>query len=69
MAKCYREAVPLLSVQPDNVDPAKTAMTPRSFLLYCYYGAMIHIGDEAPSQARSGCSASMHVHVHALTTT
>ena len=44
LAKCYNAAMPLLSSQPEKVDPAETAMTSRSFLLYCYYGAMIYIG-------------------------
>lgn len=55
MAKCYREALPLLATPPEHVDPAKTAMTPRSFLLYCYYGAMIHIGEGAPRKIIHAC--------------
>ena len=29
-----------------DVNPKKTAMTPKDLLLYCYYGGMIHIGQQ-----------------------
>lgn len=45
ISKSYSAALPLLDAQPANVDPSKTALTARSFLLYCYYGAMLHIGE------------------------
>lgn len=38
-------AVPVLESEVYDVDPAKTGMTPRDFLLYCYYGGLIHIGE------------------------
>ncbi len=34
----------VLEAEVYDVDPAKTGMTPRDFLLYCYYGGLIHIG-------------------------
>jgi hypothetical protein len=37
--------VPLLAGDLLQVDPAKTTLTPTDFLLYCYYGAMVCIGE------------------------
>ena len=40
--------VPILSEPMFDVNPKKTAMTPKDLLLYCYYGGMIHIGQHHP---------------------
>ena len=40
----YRAALPVLEAMPEYVDPPKTGMTATAFLLFCYYGALIHIG-------------------------
>ena len=44
MAKCYSAALPVLDQEFDDVDPKKTGMTARDFLLFCYYGGMIYTG-------------------------
>ncbi|KAK9809877.1 hypothetical protein WJX72_000853 [[Myrmecia] bisecta] len=51
LAKCYNSAVPILQADISDVDPAKTAMTPRDLMLYCYYGGLIHIGRKSYAQA------------------
>ena len=45
LTKCYSAAVPVLSEEVSEVDPSRTALTATDFLLYCYYGARIHIGE------------------------
>ncbi len=47
MAKCYSAAMPVLDQEFDDVDPKKTGMTARDFLLFCYYGGMIYTGGAA----------------------
>ena len=44
-------AAPVLEAEAYDVDPAKTGMTPRDFLLYCYYGGLIHIGVRQPQSS------------------
>ena len=44
LCKCYSAAASVLSVDACEVDPSKTALTSTDFLLYCYYGARVHIG-------------------------
>ncbi|CAK0785025.1 hypothetical protein CVIRNUC_008230 [Coccomyxa viridis] len=44
VAKCYSAAMPVLDQEFDDVDPKKTGMTARDFLLFCYYGGMIYTG-------------------------
>ena len=44
MAKCYSAALPVLDQEFDDVDPKKTGMTARDFLLFCYYGGIIYTG-------------------------
>lgn len=51
LSKCYLAAEPVLSSEACEVDPSKTALTATDFLLYCYYGARIHIGRKKYSQA------------------
>ena len=46
----------VLAVTPEHVDPARTGMTGTAFLLYCYYGALIHIG-ALKSESCQCCSA------------
>ena len=53
LTKCYNAAVPVLSEEVSEVDPSKTALTATDFLLYCYYGARIHIGESPSQYARS----------------
>jgi len=36
-----------------EVDPARTASTARDFLLYCYYGGMVHAGARRPGARRA----------------
>ena len=38
--------MPILAEPMFDVNPKKTAMTPKELLLYCYYGGMIHIGQQ-----------------------
>ena len=47
MAKCYSAALPVLDQEFDDVDPKKTGMTARDFLLFCYYGGIIYTGGAA----------------------
>ncbi|GBG42279.1 hypothetical protein CBR_g75710, partial [Chara braunii] len=44
LSKCYNAALPILDTDIFEVDPKKTALTPRDFLLYCYYGGTVYIG-------------------------
>lgn len=44
LAKCYKSALSTLEEQIFEIDPKKTGLTPRDFLLYCYYGGMLYIG-------------------------
>ena len=39
--------MPVLDQEFDDVDPKKTGMTARDFLLFCYYGGMIYTGGAA----------------------
>lgn len=56
LAKMPSAAVPVLEVEVFDVDPAKTGMTPRDFLLYCYYGGLIHIGTLLLRDSVQACS-------------
>ena len=38
LAKCYKSAFSILEEQIFEIDPKKTGLIPRDFLLYCYYG-------------------------------
>lgn len=38
LSKIYNAALPLLAEDIFEVDTRKTGITPRDFLLYCYYG-------------------------------
>ena len=53
LCKCYSAGASVLSSEANEVDPSKTALTATDFLLYCYYGARIHIGDTLPPLASS----------------
>lgn len=44
LAKCYSSALPVLDEDIFEVEPKKTALQLRDFLLYCYYGGMIYLG-------------------------
>ena len=41
----------MLDVDIYEVDPSKTGMVPRDFLLYCYYGGMIYVGEKRFNRA------------------
>mmetsp|Transcript_735 Transcript_735/g.2668 ORF Transcript_735/g.2668 Transcript_735/m.2668 type:complete len:423 (-) Transcript_735:1261-2529(-) len=43
LSKCYSAALPTLEAGVVEVDPAN-GVTPRDFLLYCYYGGMACVG-------------------------
>eukprot|EP00891_Asterochloris_glomerata_P000013 jgi/Astpho2/13/e_gw1.00001.28.1_t len=60
LAQCYNAIVPILAEPMFDVNPKKTAMTPKELLLYCYYGGMIHIG-------RKDYGAALQIFLHALT--
>jgi len=51
LCKCYSASASVLSSEACEVDPAKTGLTATDFLLYCYYGARIHIGRKRYSDA------------------
>ena len=62
VAKCYSAALPVLDQEFDDVDPKKTGMTARDFLLFCYYGGMIYTGVPRPSKSlvyRTACVRSL----------
>ena len=61
MAKCYSAAMPVLDQEFDDVDPKKTGMTARDFLLFCYYGGMIYTGGAAILTV-----PGLHIHVSIL---
>jgi hypothetical protein len=44
LAKMPAAATQVLEAEAYDTDPAKTGLTPRDFLLYCYYGGLTHIG-------------------------
>ena len=44
LAKAYSAALPILDKPIFEVVPPLTGLTPRDFLLYCYYGGMVYIG-------------------------
>ena len=44
LSKCYNAALPALAEDAFEVNPSVTGLTATDFLLYCYYGARIHIG-------------------------
>ncbi|KAH7289854.1 hypothetical protein KP509_30G021500 [Ceratopteris richardii] len=44
LAKCYTSASVVLEEQIFEIDPKKCLITPKDFLLYCYYGGMLCIG-------------------------
>lgn len=49
LSKCYSAALPVLDQDVDDVDPKRTAMTARDFLLYAYYGGLIYTGQDTTS--------------------
>eukprot|EP00877_Chromochloris_zofingiensis_P003663 jgi/Chrzof1/13298/Cz07g28020.t1 len=51
LAKCYNAALPVLDEDILETDPHQTSLTPTDFLLYCYYGGMIHIGRKQYARA------------------
>lgn len=44
LSKCYSAALPVLELEVDDVDPKKTAMTAKDYLLFGYYGGLVHTG-------------------------
>lgn len=44
LSKCYSAGASILFTDASEVDPDRTSLSATDFLLYCYYGAMIHIG-------------------------
>ncbi len=61
LCKCYSAAVPVLCEEAFEVDPSKTALTATDFLLYCYYGARIHIGERSTaSLSPLPCLLNLH---------
>ncbi|KAH8942310.1 hypothetical protein BDL97_14G092300 [Sphagnum fallax] len=44
LAKCYKASLSVLEDDIFEIDQKRTGLVPRDFLLYCYYGGMIHIG-------------------------
>jgi COP9 signalosome complex subunit 3 len=46
VSKCYSAALPVLEREVDDVDPKRTAINARNFLLYGYYGGLIYIGKD-----------------------
>ncbi|CAL8463099.1 g2633 [Coccomyxa elongata] len=44
LSKCYSAALPVLDLEVDDVDPKKTAMTAKDFLLFGYYGGLVYTG-------------------------
>ncbi|EFJ33217.1 hypothetical protein SELMODRAFT_439255 [Selaginella moellendorffii] len=44
LSKCYKAAAPILEDQIFEIDPKKTGLVPKDYLLYCYYGGMVQIG-------------------------
>jgi COP9 signalosome complex subunit 3 len=44
LAKCYKASLSILEDDIFEIDQKRTGLVPRDFLLYCYYGGMIHIG-------------------------
>ena len=63
MAKCYSAALPLLDQEFDDVDPKKTGMTARDFLLFCYYGGIIYTGGAAILTMTNLQTSMCQVHV------
>lgn len=51
LSRCYSAALPVLQEPALEVDPARTALTPTDFYLYCYYGGMLHTGRRDYRQA------------------
>lgn len=51
LARCYSAALPVLKDDIFEVDTRATGVTPRSFLLYCYYGGMVYVGLKRFSKA------------------
>jgi hypothetical protein len=47
LSKCYSAALPVLDQEVDDVDPKKTAMTAKDFLLFGYYGGLVYTGEAA----------------------
>eukprot|EP00741_Cyanophora_paradoxa_P008787 tig00001374_g8504.t1 len=44
LSKCYSAAEPVINQDVFDIDPQKTALTPRDLLLYYYYGGMVLVG-------------------------
>ncbi len=46
LSKFYSAALPILDQEVDDVDPKKTAMTAKDFLLFGYYGGLVYTGEQ-----------------------
>ena len=57
LARTLNAAAGVLDAEVLEIDPARTATTARDFLLYCYYGGLVHTG-AAP------CGASQQQHLY-----
>ncbi|KAJ7540488.1 hypothetical protein O6H91_10G017600 [Diphasiastrum complanatum] len=44
LAKCYKAALSVLDDDIFEIDQKKTGLTPKDFLLFCYYGGMAYVG-------------------------
>ena len=44
LARTLNAAAGVLDAEVLEIDPARTATTARDFLLYCYYGGLVHTG-------------------------
>lgn len=51
LSKCYKASLSILEDDIFEIDQKRTALVPRDFLLYCYYGGMIYIGLKKFSKA------------------
>lgn len=44
LARTLNAAAGVLDAEVLEIDPARTGTTARDFLLYCYYGGLVHTG-------------------------
>lgn len=51
LSKCYKASLSILEDDIFEIDQKRTALVPRDFLLYCYYGGMVYIGLKKFSKA------------------
>lgn len=42
LSKCYKASLSILEDDIFEIDQKKTSLVPRDFLLYCYYGYVLH---------------------------